>query len=117
MACLVMSGSSRAILIFEKLDDEKFFHSPKLTLEEVHKFALQNAADIIAIGFDVKKTFMFIDTDFVDGGHGAAFNYNVRLMGKRTTINQIKGTFGFGDRYGLKLPTCPRINSCQQQYC
>ena len=31
-------------------DDEKFFHSPKLTLEEVHDFALQNAADIIAIG-------------------------------------------------------------------
>ena len=48
--------------------------------------------------FDVKKTFIFIDTDFVDGGHGAAFNYNVRLMGKRTTISQIKGTFGFVDR-------------------
>ena len=80
------------------IDDEKFFHSPKLTLEETHKLALQNAADIIDIGFDVNKTFMFIDTDFVDGGHGGAFNHNVRLMGKRTTINQIKGTFGFGDR-------------------
>ena len=80
-------------------DDEKFFHSAKLTLEDCHRFALQNAADIIAIGFDPNKTFMFIDTDFVDGGSGAAFNYNVRVLGKRTTINQIKGTFGFGDRY------------------
>ena len=80
-------------------DDEKFFHNTKLTLEDCHKFALQNAADIIAIGFDLKKTFIFIDTDFVDGGSGAAFNYNVRVLGKRTTINQIKGTFGFGDRY------------------
>lgn len=80
-------------------DDEKFFHSPKLSLEDCYKFALQNADDIIAIGFDIKKTFLFIDTDFIDGGSGAAFNRNVRLMGKRTTINQIKGTFGFGDRY------------------
>jgi tryptophanyl-tRNA synthetase len=80
-------------------DDEKFFHSPKLTQEQCHKFAVQNAMDIIAIGFDIKKTFMFIDTDFVDGGYGGAFNYNVRTMGKRTTINQIKGTFGFNDRY------------------
>ena len=79
-------------------DDEKFFHNQKLTLEDVHKFALQNVADIIAIGFDIKKTFIFIDTDFVDGGYGAGFNHNVRLMGKRTTISQIKGTFGFNDR-------------------
>lgn len=85
-------------LIIMLTDDEKFFHSQKLSLEDCHKFAIQNAMDIIAIGFDIKKTFIFIDTDFVDGGHGAAFNRNVRLLGKRTTINQIKGTFGFGDR-------------------
>ena len=48
--------------------------------------------------FDIKKTFMFIDTDYIDGGSGRAFNYNVRLMGKRTTINQVKGTFGWNDR-------------------
>lgn len=84
-------------------DDEKFFHTPKLSLEDCHRFALQNAMDIIAIGFDIKKTFIFIDTDFVDNGHGAAFNKNVRILGKRTTINQIKGTFGFGDRYSSTI--------------
>lgn len=90
-------------LVIMLTDDEKFFHSAKLTLEDCHRFALQNAADIIAIGFDPNKTFMFIDTDFVDGGSGVAFNYNVRVMGKRTTINQIKGTFGFGDRYSITV--------------
>ena len=85
-------------LIIMLTDDEKFFHTPKLTLKEIQKFTKQNAMDIIAVGFDPKKTFIFADTEFVDGSFAAAFNNNVREMGKRTTINQIKGTFGFNDR-------------------
>ena len=79
-------------------DDEKFYHSAKLTIDECYKFALQNVADIIAIGFDIKKTFIFIDSKFLVGGYGESFHENVMKLGKRTTINQIKGTFGFGDR-------------------
>lgn len=86
-------------LVIMLTDDEKFFHSQKLSLKDTHHFALQNAMDIIAVGFDPKKTFIFADTDFVDGGYSAAFNANVRELGKRTTNNQIKGTFGFTDRY------------------
>lgn len=59
----------------------------------------------------MKRTFIFIDTDFVDGGHGAAFNMNVRLMGKRTTINQIKGTFGFGDSNNIAEFGFPAMQS------
>lgn len=76
-------------------DDEKFFHSPKLSQEECRKFALANAMDIIAIGFDKQKTFIFADSEFIYGGQGAAFGYNINEMGKKTTNNQIKGTFGF----------------------
>lgn len=79
-------------------DDEKFLHSPKLTLEQTRRFAMQNAMDIIAIGFDVKKTFIFMDTEYISGGSAAAFFANVLEMSKRTTNNQIKGTFGFNDR-------------------
>ncbi|KAL6721416.1 tryptophan--tRNA ligase [Lecanora helva] len=82
-------------LIIMLTDDEKFFHSPKLSQKECYQFALRNALDIIAIGFDIKKTFIFADTEFIDGGQGAAFNHNIREMGKKTTTNQIKGTFGF----------------------
>ncbi|MCJ1475174.1 hypothetical protein MMC13_003834 [Lambiella insularis] len=98
-------------LVIMLTDDEKFFHTPKLSLEDCHKFALQNAMDIIAIGFDIKKTFMFIDTDFVDNGYGAAFNKNVRILGKRTTINQIKGTFGFGDSNNIAEFGFPAMQS------
>lgn len=85
-------------------DDEKFFHTPKLSLKDVYKFTIQNAMDIIAVGFDMKKTFIFADTSFVDGGFASAFNTNVREMGKRTTINQIRGTFGFNDRSVVQVP-------------
>ena len=78
-------------------DDEKFLHSPKLKLEECREFALQNALDIIAVGFDPQKTFIFNDIDFMYGGHGKAWGQNILEMGKKTTNNQIRGTFGFND--------------------
>lgn len=78
-------------------DDEKFIHSQKLSLKECKQFALQNAMDIIAIGFDMKKTFIFADSEFIYGGQGMAFSQNILEIGKRTTNNQIRGTFGFND--------------------
>ena len=36
-----------------------------LTAEETHKLAYENAKDIIACGFDVKKTFIFSDIDYI----------------------------------------------------
>jgi tryptophanyl-tRNA synthetase len=38
---------------------------PNLTLDEVHKFAYENAKDIIACGFKLEKTFIFSDLDYV----------------------------------------------------
>ena len=84
-------------LIIMLTDDEKFLHSPKLSLEQCRKFALDNALDIIAIGFDIKKTFIFADTQFIPSDDGPAFFNNILEIGKKTTNNQIKGTFGFTD--------------------
>lgn len=78
-------------------DDEKFLHSQKLPLAECKRFALQNMMDIIAIGFDVKKTFIFRDTKFIPDGGGEAFYDNILEMEKKTTFNQIRGTFGFNE--------------------
>ena len=95
-------------------DDEKFVHSPKLSLKDCRKFALENASDIIAIGFDQAKTFIFADTDFIYGGHGAAFSYNILEIGKKTTNNQIKGTFGFNDTYVLSFPLAEQSSQSQK---
>ena len=81
-------------------DDEKFMHSHKIEVEDVKRYTKANAKDIIAVGFDMKKTFIFNDFDFVSG----AFYENICRMAKRITINQVKGTFGFNDRYALPEP-------------
>lgn len=83
-----------APLVIMLTDDEKFLHSPKLKVEDVKRFTRQNAKDIIAVGFDLKKTFIFADFDYVKG----ALYENAIQIARRTTINQIKGTFGFDDR-------------------
>ncbi|KAK5205907.1 tryptophan--tRNA ligase [Exophiala xenobiotica] len=79
-------------LVIQLTDDEKFMHSKKLKLEDVKRYAMDNAKDIIAIGFDPAKTFIFNDTG---GIMGTAFFDNVISMAKRITANQIYGTFGF----------------------
>ena len=51
-------------LVVQMTDDEKFLWKD-LTLEEAHRLALENAKDIIACGFDVNKTFIFSDMDYI----------------------------------------------------
>lgn len=45
-------------------DDEKFLWKD-LTLDECHRLAVENARDIIACGFDVRKTFIFSNLDYM----------------------------------------------------
>ena len=51
-------------LVIQLTDDEKFLWKD-LTLEEAHRLAIENARDIIALGFDVDKTFIFSDLEYV----------------------------------------------------
>lgn len=46
-------------------DDEKYLFSEKRTVEEVQGYCSSNAKDIIAIGFDPAKTFIFSDVCFL----------------------------------------------------
>lgn len=45
-------------------DDEKFLWKD-LTLDQSKKMALNNIKDIIAVGFDPEKTFIFMDTEYM----------------------------------------------------
>lgn len=78
-------------LVIMLTDDEKFLFSEKRTIEEVQGYTRTNAADIIAIGFNPKKTFIFSDYDFM----GGAFYKNVTRMSKCITLNVAKAVFGF----------------------
>jgi tryptophanyl-tRNA synthetase len=82
-------------LIIMLTDDEKYIFSEKRTIEEVQSYTTANAKDIIAVGFDPKKTFIFSDYDYM----GGAFYKNVTRISKHVTLNVARAVFGFNDRY------------------
>lgn len=51
-------------LVIQLTDDEKFIWKD-LKMEEAQRLAIENAKDIIALGFDVEKTFIFSDLQFI----------------------------------------------------
>ncbi|MCJ8737149.1 hypothetical protein PDJAM_G00020380 [Pangasius djambal] len=81
-------------LVIQMTDDEKYLWKD-LTQEQCHRFAVENAKDIIACGFDVNKTFIFSDLDYM--GMSSSFYKNVVKIQKHVTFNQVKGIFGFTD--------------------
>ena len=111
-------------IVIQLTDDEKFLWKD-LTLEQCRKFAVENAKDIIAVGFDKSKTFIFSDLDYVGcvrrGSEGSGCNpmppltlaarwgclmtgprhmyHNIVKIEKMVTFNAAKAIFGFGDSY------------------
>jgi len=59
-------------------------------LDTCKRLGIENAKDIIACGFDIKKTFIFRDTDYI--GHMFC---NILKIQKCITANQVKNIFGF----------------------
>lgn len=51
-------------LVIQLTDDEKTLWKD-LTVEQAMAMARENAKDIIAMGFDVNKTFIFSNLDFM----------------------------------------------------
>ena len=81
-------------LVIMMTDDEKYIFAKKPhSIADMHKFVLANAKDILAVGFDLKKTFLFSDFKFM----GGAFYENVVKVGRSITLNQTKAVFGFND--------------------
>ncbi|KAJ7530767.1 hypothetical protein O6H91_14G018500 [Diphasiastrum complanatum] len=77
-------------LVIQLTDDEKCMWK-NLTVEESQRLARENAKDIIACGFDITKTFIFSDFNYV----GGAFYQNMVRIAKCVTLNQVRGIFGF----------------------
>src|SRR5277367_1401380 len=73
----------------------RYIFSEKRTIEEVQSYTRKNAADIIAVEFDHKKTFIFSDYDYMRG----AFYRDVTRISKHVTLNSAKVVFGFNGRY------------------
>lgn len=76
--------------IFQLTDDEKFVFYEDLDLDDTHTYAIENALDVIALGFDPQKTEIIIDTD------NAKTFYRIALpIAKKITFSTVKASFGF----------------------
>ncbi|XP_066539512.1 tryptophan--tRNA ligase, cytoplasmic [Hoplias malabaricus] len=95
-------------LVIQLTDDEKYLWKD-LTQEECYRFAVENTKDIIACGFDVNKTFIFSDLDYM--GSSPAFYRNVVKIQKHVTFNQVKGIFGFTDSDCIGKISFPAIQA------
>lgn len=87
--CKYLQDAFDADLYFQMTDDEKYLHRDDLTLEEAIGFTYENALDVIACGFDPKKTHIISDSN--DIGH----IYKLGLkVAKRITFSTVKAVFG-----------------------
>ncbi|CAH0551840.1 unnamed protein product [Brassicogethes aeneus] len=95
-------------LVIQLTDDEKCLWKD-ITAEEAHRLAYENAKDIIAIGFDLEKTFIFSDIDYI--GNSSDFYKNIIKIQKCVTYNQVKGIFGFDDSTVIGKIAFPAIQA------
>nr|CAD7409959.1 unnamed protein product [Timema cristinae] len=95
-------------LVIQLTDDEKYLWRD-VKLEDITRLARENAKDIIACGFDIEKTFIFSDFDFI--GQCPEFYRNMVRVAKCVTFNQVKGIFGFGDSDPIGKISFPAIQA------
>jgi len=97
-------------LVVQMTDDEKFLFKPQLELEECCEMARENVKDIIAVGFNADRTFIFSDVDYISSSK--AFYLNILRMQKSITYNQARGAFGFGESDNIGRVAYPAIQAC-----
>ncbi|GAB1730671.1 hypothetical protein NU195Hw_g402t1 [Hortaea werneckii] len=95
-------------LVIMLTDDEKYLYTRSKNdgtqkkgagVEDFLQFAHENIKDIIALGFDPNKTFIYTDYEFL-GGH---FYWNTSEFESMITLNQAQGAFGFGGSTNIGL--------------
>jgi tryptophanyl-tRNA synthetase len=71
-------------------DEEKYLAKKGLTLEGIHELAIDDALNLIALGFDPKRTKIFLDTE-----HATTLYKQAVRVAKHITFSTVKDAFGF----------------------
>ena len=85
-------------MYFQLTDDEKFFSKQNLSLEQTSNFALENALDFIALGFNPEKTKIIIDTKNIKTLYPIAAE-----VAKKINFSNTKAVFGFTNETNLGM--------------
>ena len=76
-------------LWFQFPNEEKFLFKQRFNFEESQKWLQENMLDVIALGFDSKKTHFIIDTK-----HANLMYREACKVAKKITFNMVKASFG-----------------------
>lgn len=79
-------------LWFQFPDEEKFLFKQGLSFESAQKYLYENMLDVIAVGFDPKKTHFLIDTQ-----HANLMYKEAIKVAKHITFSTVKASFGLTD--------------------
>jgi tryptophanyl-tRNA synthetase len=104
--CKYLQDKFNSNFYFQVTDDEKFLFREELSVEDTKEIAYDNILDIIACGFDSKKTFIFIDTEY------AKTLYNIAItVAKRVTFSTTRAVFGFENSTNIGMIFFPAIQA------
>lgn len=103
--CKYLQDAFNVPLVIQMTGDEKFLYKP-ISLAQAEQYTRDNARDIIAVGFDVNKTFIFSDLDYI----GQLYPNILRIQ-KAVTVNQVRGIFGVNDSSNIGKVSFPAIQA------
>ncbi|BCU70757.1 tryptophan--tRNA ligase [Stygiolobus caldivivus] len=88
----------------ELTDDEKFMRNLDYSLDQTRQWAYDNILDIIAVGFDPDKTFIFQDTEYIKNMYPVAIK-----IAKKLTFNEVRATFGLDTSSNIGIIFYPAL--------
>ncbi|OYT42262.1 MAG: tryptophan--tRNA ligase [Candidatus Aenigmarchaeota archaeon ex4484_224] len=87
----------------EITDDEKFLVKNQ-TWEEIKTYTMENILEIAAVGFDIKRTFIFRDSEYI-----ANIYPLVLKVARKINFSLVKAVFGFKNSTNIGLIFYPAI--------
>jgi tryptophanyl-tRNA synthetase len=93
-------------LLFQLTDDEKFLHSQDRTMEELKRYTYENILDIIAVGFDHRRTKIIVNTRHIQHLYPIAIE-----VAKRITFSTARAVFGFSNSTNIGMIGFPPIQA------
>jgi len=105
-----------AELYFQMTDDEKFLFNDSLSLQDTLRSSYENALDVIALGFDQKKTHIIVDSKNIKTLYPLALK-----VAKKVTFSTAKAVFGFdnstniGSIFFTSIQSAPALLPSEQK--
>ncbi|ASJ09803.1 tryptophan--tRNA ligase [Thermococcus sp. P6] len=92
-------------LYIQITDDEKFLFKERLSFEDTKRWAYDNILDIIAVGFDPDRTFIFQNSEFTK-------IYEMAIpIARKINYSMARAVFGFTDQSKIGMIFYPAIQA------